>query len=286
VITDPMTQKAAMQAGDGDAVMCDMGKASNDYQKMGMQVSSQVTSIFSMIPDTANADSPWSKQAVREAAEYAIDKEALATAFGYGMMKAPYQIVASGYGPYDPKFTGGRKYDPAKAKAKLAEAGYPDGFKTVMYPFPGSNTDLCQSVQKFLSNVGITVDIQYSGDYGKYATIRDGGWSNGFFLDPVPAYANYMQCISFLFNPQGWIWYKSWERNAEYTAAFNTAISTLDADNVLIKKLTDLMYSQATVIPVMEQGMSYAYQPYVKDAGFYTRGMPLFWHTETVWLDK
>jgi peptide/nickel transport system substrate-binding protein len=286
VITDAVTQKAAMQSGDGDAVMCDLGRTSNDYQKMGMQVSSEVTSIFSIIPDTANADSPWSKQAVREAVEYSIDKEALATAFGYGMLKAPYQIVARGYGPHDANFAGGRKYDPAKAKQLLASAGYPEGFKTVMYPFPGSSTDLCQSVQKYMDNVGIKVDIQYSGDYGKYATIRDGGWNNGFFLDPVPAYANYMQCIGFLFNPKGWIWYKSWDRTEDYVAAFNAANTTLDADNVLIKKLTDMIYSQARVIPVSEQGMSYAYQPYVKDAGFYTRGMPLYWHPETVWLDK
>jgi peptide/nickel transport system substrate-binding protein len=286
VVTDAMTQKAAMQNGDGDAVMCEMGKQAADYQKMGMQVASQVQAITCIIPDTGNPDSPWAKQAVREAAEYAIDKDAIATAFGYGMWQAPYQIIARGYGPYDNNFTGGRKYDPAKAKAKLAEAGLPNGFKTTMYPFPGSNTDLCQAVQKYLSNVGITVDIQYSGDYGKYATIRDGGWSNGFFLDPVPGYANYMQCLSFLFNHQGWIWYKSWARTPDFITAFDTANNTLDADNALIQKLTGMMYNQATVIPISEGGMSYAYQSYVKDAGFLTRGMPLFWHAETVWLDK
>jgi peptide/nickel transport system substrate-binding protein len=286
VITDAVTQKAAMQAGDGDAVMCDMGKTANDYKKMGMQVASQVQAITCIIPDTANADSPWAKQQVREAAEYAINKADLATAFGYGMLQAPYQIIARGYGPYDDNFTGGRKFDPAKAKQLLADAGFPTGFKTTMYPFPGSSTDICQAVQKYLGDVGITVDIQYSGDYGKYATIRDGGWNNAFFLDPVPGYANYMQCLSFLFNHEGWIWYKSWARTPDFIALFNAANAALDADNALIKKITDLQYSQATVIPVMEGGMSYAYQSYVKDPGFLTRGMPLFWHPETVWLDK
>jgi peptide/nickel transport system substrate-binding protein len=286
VVTDPMTQKAAMQSGAAEAVMCEMGKQASDYEKVGMQVASQVQAITCIVPDTANPNSPWSKQGVREAAEYAINKEAIATAFGYGMWEAPYQVVARGYGPYDNNFTGQRKFNPDKAKQLLSDAGYPTGFKTTMIPFPGSSTDLCQAVQKYLSDVGIKVDIQYMGDYGKYATIRDGGWENGFFLDPVPGYANYMQCFSFLFNHAGWIWYKSWERNPEFIAAFDAANATIDADNALIQKVSALLYSQATCIPISEGGMSYAYQPYVKDPGFLTRGMPLFWHPETVWLDK
>jgi peptide/nickel transport system substrate-binding protein len=286
VITDAMTQKSAMQAGEGEAVMCEMGKQASDYQKLGFQVASQVQAITCLVPDTGNPDSPWSKQAVREAAEYAIKKDDIATAFGYGMWQAPYQIIARGYGPYDNNFTGGRKYDPAKAKQLLKDAGYPNGFKTTMYPFPGTSTDLPQAVQKYLGDVGITVEIQYMGDYGKYASIRDGGWSNGFFLDPVPGYANYMQCLSFLFNHQGWIWYKSWERTPEFITAFDEANSALDADNALIQKLTNMIYSKAMVIPVAEGGMSYAYQSYVTDAGFLTRGMPLFWHAENVWFNK
>jgi len=286
VITDAMTQKAAMQAGEGDAVMCEMGKQAADYQKAGFEIASQVQAITCIIPDTANPNSPWAKKEVREAAEYAINKEDIAKAFGYGMWEAPYQIIARGYGPYDSNFSGGRKYDPEKAKALLTQAGYPSGFKTTMYPFPGSNADLCQAVQKFLANVGITAEIQTMGDYGKYASIRDGGWENGFFLDPVPGYANYMQCLSFLFNHQGWIWYKSWERTPEFIKVFDEANAALDADNALIRKITNMQYSEATVIPISEGGMSYAYQKYVKDHGFLTRGMPLFWHPENVWFDK
>lgn len=286
VITDATTQKSAMQAGEGDAVMCEMGKQAADYEKLGFKIASQVQAITCIIPDTANPDSPWANQKVREAAEYAIKKDDIATAFGYGMWQAPYQIIARGYGPHDPNFSGGRKFDPAKAKQLLADAGYPNGFKTTMYPFPGTSTDLPQAVQKYLGDVGITVEIQYMGDYGKYASIRDGGWENGFFLDPVPGYANYMQCLSFLFNHQGWIWYKSWERTPDFIKVFDEANAALDADSVLIKKITDYIYSQATVIPIAEGGMSYAYQSYVKDPGFLTRGMPLFWHPENVWFDK
>jgi peptide/nickel transport system substrate-binding protein len=285
-ITDEMTQKTAMQAGEGDATVCELGKQTDDFKRMGLEIASQVQVVFSLIPDTGNADSPWSKQQVREAAEYAIDKDSIATGFGYGMWKAPYQVVPRGYGPYNNDFSGGRKYDPARAKSLLAEAGYPAGFKTTMIPFPGATSkDVAQAVQKYLGNVGIEVEIQYM-DYGKYATIRDGGWTNGFFLDPVPAYANYMQSLGFLFNPKGWIWYKSWERTPEYIALFDAANATLNPDNALIRKVTQQMYDKATVIPVYEGGKSYAYQKYVKDAGFLTRGFALFWNTQNVWLDK
>ena len=91
---------------------------------------------FHLIPDTANPDSPWANQKVREAVEYAIDREGIAKALGYGYWQAPYQIPPRASSAYDSNFTLGRKYDLEKAKQLLAEAGYPDGFKMTIISFP------------------------------------------------------------------------------------------------------------------------------------------------------
>jgi peptide/nickel transport system substrate-binding protein len=286
IIPDATMQKAAMQVGDGDATACDMGKQAYEYRKWGLEVVSCVQSVFCLIPDTANRDSPWSKQEVREAAEYAIDKEAMAAAFGYGLWKAPYQVVARGWGPYMDSYSGGRIYDPAKAKYLLAKAGYLNGFETTMFLFSDATSeDKAQVIQAYFATVGIKCDIQYL-DYDTYISIREGGWSNGIFLDPVPAYANYMQTLSLLFAPTGWIKYKSWDRTPEYTNAYHTANSSLNADNALIKNVTDLMYDKAMIIPVYEGGQSYACWPYVKDAGFLTRGLPSLWNMQNVWMAR
>jgi peptide/nickel transport system substrate-binding protein len=95
----------------------------------GYKIISQTAGAQALIPDSANADSPWSKLKVREAAEYAMDREAIARTFGYGYWKAAYQAPS----PEAPAYVAsipGRKYDTAKAKQLLTEAGYPNGFKT------------------------------------------------------------------------------------------------------------------------------------------------------------
>jgi peptide/nickel transport system substrate-binding protein len=76
---------------------------------------------------------PFADPRVRQAVGYAIDRQAVIdTAFngrGYPIwgMAMPQSSIA-----YDAKFDNYFKYDVAKAKALLAEAGYPDGFKARM----------------------------------------------------------------------------------------------------------------------------------------------------------
>jgi peptide/nickel transport system substrate-binding protein len=55
------------------------------------------------------------------------------------------------------------EYDVEKAKALLAEAGYPDGFKTEFYAY--RNRDYAEAISSFLNAVGIDTDfkmLQYS----------------------------------------------------------------------------------------------------------------------------
>ena len=111
VVMDPLTQKAMMQNGEGDVIRVDTGKAGYDLAQLGLKVLSLTDATYYLIPDTANANSPWAKLKVREAAEYAIDREAIAKAFGYGFMEAPYQIPARITAAYDPNYQLARKYE-------------------------------------------------------------------------------------------------------------------------------------------------------------------------------
>jgi ABC-type transport system substrate-binding protein len=66
---------------------------------------------------------------VREAVGYAIDRPTVAKAVGYGYWEPLNQVSPSRYFGYNPDYTR-RPYNPAKAKQLLAEASYPNGFKT------------------------------------------------------------------------------------------------------------------------------------------------------------
>jgi len=157
-VKDPMTQKALFTSSSNDPIILNAtSNPLNAFQLavQGYQVISQPADSMSLMPDSANADSPYSKIQVRQAVEYAIDKEGIAKTFGLGFWKAATQPASPEAPAYVPTITG-RKYDVAKAKALLAEAGYADGFKTRIIALDTMDRNVLQAVQASLAAVKIS----------------------------------------------------------------------------------------------------------------------------------
>lgn len=98
---------------------------------------------------------------VREAMDLAIDRETMVEIVLEGLGKPANQMMPKGFFGSNESIPE-RTYDPAKAKALLAEAGYPEGFKIELYctadRLPGDGA-ICQGLGQMLSQVGITVDV-------------------------------------------------------------------------------------------------------------------------------
>lgn len=100
---------------------------------------------------------------VRQALNYAIDREGILKAIqlGYGT------VTSSVFGPttagYDEALDTAYTYDPEKAKALLAEAGYADGFELTMPSSSLINQSLLTTIQQELADVGITVTYEDTG---------------------------------------------------------------------------------------------------------------------------
>jgi len=108
-------------------------------------------------------ESPFNDKRVRQAANYALDKNAMVTHIMRGHSRPVSQCAVQesfGFNPDVKPYP----YDPAKAKQLLAEAGYPNGFNTIIQAvlpssFPGA-TDVYHFVAQQLTEVGINVDLQ------------------------------------------------------------------------------------------------------------------------------
>ena len=103
-----------------------------------------------------SGDTPLTKQKVRQAIMYAVDRQTLAKQFmpGGRVLDAPCYPTQFGC---DQAIAVKYNYDPAKAKALLAEAGLPEGFETeiVGYLLPQWQA----AVQNYLGVAGIRAKV-------------------------------------------------------------------------------------------------------------------------------
>ncbi len=116
---------------------------------------------------------PFDNVRVRQALNYAVDKNSI--------VKNIYQdraaVVPTVVGPLNVGYAPvkGYGYDPTKAKRLLAEAGYPNGFKTTLWTPKGrylKDYELAQAIQQQLRDVGIDAKLE-TFDWGTYlSTLR------------------------------------------------------------------------------------------------------------------
>lgn len=104
---------------------------------------------------------PFRNLAVRQALNYAIDKNAIVKVVLRGFGRPLDAPMAPGAANYSQVHAGGWPYDIAKAKALLSEGGFPNGFTTVLWM--GSATEtlrLGEAIQQMLAQVGIKLQLQ------------------------------------------------------------------------------------------------------------------------------
>lgn len=101
---------------------------------------------------------PFDNVKVRQALNYAIDKESIIKAVLHGYGKPADSPLAPQVWGYTKVKT--YPYDPAKAKALLAEAGYPNGFKTVLRGAESTEAkEVMVAVQAQLKAVGVDAEV-------------------------------------------------------------------------------------------------------------------------------
>jgi peptide/nickel transport system substrate-binding protein len=103
---------------------------------------------------------PFDNVKVREAVAHAIDRQAIidGAMFGYGTP------IGTHFAPHHPAYidlTASSSFDPEKAKALLAEAGFPDGFETTLdLPPPSYARRGGEIIAAQLAAVGIKAEIR------------------------------------------------------------------------------------------------------------------------------
>ena len=274
-IPDTVTASAMMLAGEADMWI---GGPINDQLnlvKQGMVMNSGGGNVPGIIPNNAAPESKWKDKRLLMALEYALDKKAIAQALGQGRYTQMTMAVPEGATGFDPTFQP-RNYDPEKAKALLAEAGYPDGFKVKLTVLQG-NTDLAEAVKRFLDDVGMTVDIDIADAGRFYGGIFVAGWEDLILY--TGGFASGDMLANFQNNwgdqPLTHMAASSYEIPPELLALSQQSrtYANLADQNAATVKIFRWVADNAFIIPIYLAPTSYVMQPwvhcdYLKEGGF------------------
>ena len=175
-IPDPVTANLKMQAGEADLWFGPSIKDQLQLEEAGITRLEGQPSVTCLLPNIVNPDSKWHNEDLREAVEYALDKEGMADALGFGYYKAATMAVPEGKDGYDPGWAG-RSYDVAKAKELLAKSGY-EGATIKLLVLTGRDNDLATAVKRYLDDIGLNCEIDI-GDPGRfYGSLYGTGWDD------------------------------------------------------------------------------------------------------------
>lgn len=189
---------------------------------------------------------------VREAIDYAIDRDAIINGIlgGYvtypstGVISSSIQNAKQGIGD-------DYKYDPEKAKQLLAEAGYPDGFTTKINTPEGRyamDRQVAEAIQAMLSQVGITAEVNVL-DWGAYTEAAAAGDTEIFLLGKGCATGDLAQDLMYNYRTgelQNYTFYS----NPEYDKVCEEQQRTADenARKELLYKMQDIIHEDRASI--------------------------------------
>jgi peptide/nickel transport system substrate-binding protein len=159
-IPDENTRLAALKRGEVDVAYNMRGALAEELQRTpGLSLRPNVGQATHWVYFSEQWDpkSPWHDRRVRLAANHALDRTAINQADALGHARVIFSIVPSSFEFYwQPP---GYRYDPAKVKQLLTEAGYPNGLEGGEY-FTDAAFSMAEPVVNYLNAAGIRVRLR------------------------------------------------------------------------------------------------------------------------------
>lgn len=257
-ISDPDTQVAELVTGGIDWIW---GVPSENAKQLATMPNVTVKaapttrmSFLSLDAAGRSGDTPIKDVRVRRAMAYAIDRKAIATELvgeGAEVLKSMCDPRQFGCATDVPDYP----YDPAKAKALLKEAGYPDGFKLPIYAY--RDRPYTEAVMNYLRAVGIQTDLQFLQWKALRPILQEGkaalahlSWGSQGVLDASASVSNY-----FKFGVD------DYARDPEVRDSLQKADTSIDPDKrkALYKQALSRIADQEYFLPLFSYGRTYAF---------------------------
>jgi peptide/nickel transport system substrate-binding protein len=289
-IPDSATAATMMLAKQADIWMGAPPKDQIALMEKGLRRQSAWPALgMSIWINTAHPKSKWQDKRLREAIEYALDKETIAKTLGFGLFKALKSLPPPGEWGYDPNYNP-RPYNPKKAKELLAQAGYPNGglkAKLLVLNTPEAQ-EAGMVLKQYLDAVGFDIELDIADPGRFFGTIywtppgpdQDlAWWITGRDTNYLMTYMRWFSTEPF--TDLSFLGHTPEQEKLDKEAQKLTRIKDqIEATRKAVRYLMD----NALVIPVYDAPAAAIQQPWVHSTQ-YEQGF-IRWQTEEVWMEK
>lgn len=255
---------SSISADDRDAVAL-MGGILRESRHSGVAVISYVST----------KDGPLQSTLVRRALNFAVDKDIIVQQLMGGATVVASQPVSEGTLGYDPSLKP-YSYDPDKARALLAEAGYPDGFPFVIEVTSGAgvNSDAYYTkVAEDLRAVGVNAQLKTISTQRLVQRIYSGDWEGdafGMSMDTMPTLDALRP-----FRLHSCVWVAPWHCNPDDTPLIQAAETEMDPVKrmTMVQELLRRYHEDPPAIYMFQMvgftGLAPSVRDFVSDYGVY-----------------
>src|SRR6266487_2063932 len=265
-VPDEATRAAALKRGDIDVTYLLNGPIAADVRRTpGLTLTAMRTNgvLWVEFPEQWTSGSPWADRRVRLAANLAIDRQAIneAEALGYsgptGNIVPRHQEFALAIEPHP--------YDPKRAKALLAEAGYANGFDAGdLTPFPPYN-GMGEAIANYFAAVGIRTRLRTMERAALLSAWRDHKL-RGVFVGATGSAGNASTRLEAFVTSKGGFTYGT---IPEVESLFARQIQEMDRKKreEMLHQIQRILADRVTFAPIWENGFIRAFGPRVEEAG-------------------
>jgi peptide/nickel transport system substrate-binding protein len=256
-VTEAATLIAMLKAGELD--MAPIGYDDVDIVKAsGCHILSKAESwctrlrfggLVTIDPKRYDPNNPWAKKEVRQALNYAINREAICSSIFRGQAVPSSTVMISplwkDIQPYP--------YDPVKAKQLLAQAGYSNGFSLTLKDMAVSVAQLplvVQAAAMYWKDIGVDVKIE-PVDSGSLLTAIRGNQANNIMWSQKGGWTYDLgMTINFDFTPSGMLCAYTTQESLDLANAIKSE-SNMDTRDQLLKQFGEFLRDEAPEVFVV-----------------------------------
>jgi len=268
VIPDEATRLAALIGGEIDIAYSIRGSLAEELRRtpgLTLKPTNTLATFWVYFADQWDPKSPWHNDKVRRAASIAIDRPSMnnVLTLGYSRLTGNAFVPESFdyyWKPPEPV------YDPAQAKALLAEAGFANGFDAGDYYCDASYSNIAEIVVNNLAEIGIKAHLRPTE---RAAFVK--GYTEKKFKNLIQggsgAFGNAAARLEILAVKGGIYTYGSYP---DLDEMFEKQATELDPKRreAILHKMQQIVYERTMYAPIWQQAFINGHGPRVGESGF------------------